>query len=556
MSIRFDASTDRLVRTADLINYNLPYSIGGWFRMAASTGAYAYLFVLNNGTTDDSNEDMTYFESDGATLALFASVGGAYTFGTDATLVAGVPYHLMMVRQDPSTLILYKNALPVIQVTRSISGRTASTRQEIGGLSTSFAPVNGSIAVIKAYQAALTQPEILAEARQTYPARRQNIYGWWPTPGGANRVKDYSGFGRDWTPAGTLTDEVHPPVVWQERRPQFWWFGSPAAATEITGSAAITLESFVLSAAGTVEVAGTAAIQIGNLSLSAAGAVEVTGAAALQIGDLVLSSAGAVEVAGNATMLIGDLVLEAAGAVEIAGAGSVQIGDMTLSAAGTVEVSGAAMLQVGDLVVDAAGTVEVSGAAALQIGDMTLNAAGVVGAEGIYGELVAQLDDLVLEVAGTVDVSGAAVLQIGDLVLNAAGVVGAEGIYGELVALLDDLVLDAAGTVDVSGAAALQVGDLVLDAAGAVEIAGVLDAQLGDLVLEAAGTVVTVGGIIGSATIVLESFILVARGTPYQPVHPSRSFAVEIENRSYRVEPESRVFVVPAESRSADAEEV
>lgn len=129
----------------------------------------------------------------------------------------GAWYHLAMVRASASSLLLYVNGAQEANNTTSVSGRTASTRMEVGAYSTSdYNPMNGRVAAIKIYTTNLSASEIQNEMRTYVPQRTANLHIWTPavenTAGNADN--DYSGNGNNWTAGGTLTLEDGPPIVW------------------------------------------------------------------------------------------------------------------------------------------------------------------------------------------------------------------------------------------------------------------------------------------------------------------------------------------------------
>jgi hypothetical protein len=65
------------------------------------------------------------------------------------------------------------------------------------------------VAHVKAWSTNLTDTELLQEQNAIRPQKLDNLVGWWPLfPGSGERVKDYSGLGRDWTEGGTLTADA------------------------------------------------------------------------------------------------------------------------------------------------------------------------------------------------------------------------------------------------------------------------------------------------------------------------------------------------------------
>ena len=69
----------------------------------------------------------------------------------------------------------------------------------------------GYIAYVKVWDAVLTAAELYQEMYTARPQRYANLHLWTPLWGSGD-VKDYSGNGKDWTAAGTLTTQHGPPV--------------------------------------------------------------------------------------------------------------------------------------------------------------------------------------------------------------------------------------------------------------------------------------------------------------------------------------------------------
>jgi len=344
MAVRFDAVTDRLVRTSDILNYNAAYSIMGWFRIVVDTDSYAYLISLNNGTDNNEHEDTLSSDIDGTSINVSVFNSWVYTYSTSSTFTVGTWYHAAMVRTDASNLSLYVNGVLIGTATRSVTGRAAATRLEVGGYSTSnLWPMNGRVHSIKAWSAALSLAEIQAEMQCVRPVRTLDLHGFWPCFAGTERTDDLSGAGRDFTASGTLTDEDPPPVSWGAGVDLYPYAASGAAV--VTGDAA-------LSGAGALDGTG---LQIAVGAAAPAGAGTLTGAALLiAIGAATLAGTGTLEgtavggatVTGAADMpgvgaLAGTGLLIAIGASALAGVGALSAaGEDIVPAAGTLAGSG------------------------------------------------------------------------------------------------------------------------------------------------------------------------------------------------------------------------
>lgn len=217
MAVRFDASTDRLLRTSDLLDYNGVYTWMAWIYLVSDLNASSTFWVLSDNSAN--NRDYLFTTGTGTTLRLNVVIGGGATNVDGTDISAGVWYHLALVRESATAVKVYLNGVLDITNTRDITGRASATRMEHGAFSSSNTNRSDSrVAAIKAWSTNLSQVEILNEMRVIKPCKTTNLYGYWPTLNGSEeRVRDYSGNGRDWTEGGTLTDEDSPPIVMNNR---------------------------------------------------------------------------------------------------------------------------------------------------------------------------------------------------------------------------------------------------------------------------------------------------------------------------------------------------
>jgi hypothetical protein len=213
MAVRFDAAADRLLLTTSLFDYNANYTVMGWFYLTSDLNANTTFVSINNTT---SNIDQMRTTSTGTLLQLSVTVGGTNTTGNGSDLSISTWYHLAMVRESVTSLRLYLNGVSNATNARSVTGRTAAARFELGAsLAANGERLDGRCYALKAWSSDLTASEVLQEMNTIRPRRTANLYGWWPTlPGSGERARDYSGNGHDFTESGTLTDEDPPPVSW------------------------------------------------------------------------------------------------------------------------------------------------------------------------------------------------------------------------------------------------------------------------------------------------------------------------------------------------------
>lgn len=213
MSVRFDAASDRLLRTTDLLDYNSPYTLMFWVYLAADQDAITVPAAMFR---DTGNVDDIRTLADGVTIGVRSRALGVGGTISGSALALNTWYHLAMVRESATSLKLYVDGVLDATATQSISGRNTILRMELGAESSAdIGPMNGRVAGIKAWSVGLTQPQVANERFTLIPRRLANPYAWWPCfPGITDRLRDYSGNGRNWTEGGTLTDEAGPPVAW------------------------------------------------------------------------------------------------------------------------------------------------------------------------------------------------------------------------------------------------------------------------------------------------------------------------------------------------------
>lgn len=214
MAVRFDAAADRLLRTTDLLDYNAAYSWMAWIQIVVDLNANSTFFMLNDDTANNYDHIRTL--ADGTQLRLTTTIGGAAQSVSGSVLTVGQWYHLAMIRESANSIKIYLDGVLDITGNQNIAGRAAVTRMEHAGRSSSnIEPSNSRVAAIKAWSTNISLAQLQNEMRVIRPIRTSNLYGFWPCfPGSTERLRDYSGNGRNWTESGTLTDEDPPPVSW------------------------------------------------------------------------------------------------------------------------------------------------------------------------------------------------------------------------------------------------------------------------------------------------------------------------------------------------------
>lgn len=206
MAVRIDAAADKLERTLDLPAG--AFTLMGWFYITNDRAATTTFLGL--GTVESQ------FYSVGIDSALKLQIYDGNTFPSGSTVLAtGTWYHAALTRAsgDDQTLTGYLDGASEVTISNS-RNLTTRTFMDVGNdIDSEW--LDGRAKAVKIWDAVLTQAEIQQEMRTIRPHRFANLHGFWPLfPGSGERLRDYSGNGRDWTEGGTLTDEDPPPLSW------------------------------------------------------------------------------------------------------------------------------------------------------------------------------------------------------------------------------------------------------------------------------------------------------------------------------------------------------
>ncbi len=242
MAVRFDANTDEFVRTTDILDFRNPYTVSGWFRLTSDLVANSTFVVIKNAA---NWWDIVRVNSSRVLEIHVDFTSGAF----GSTLAVGTWYFIAMVRLGGADIraFLGTETTPCSQDltnTLSTAGRTAADRFALGERDGSVDRFDGRAYALKAWSVALTLEELQREQYMIRPSRTANLYGAWPVfPGSGERTRDYSGFGRNWTEGGTLTDEDPAAISWGAEaelvlaagaaapgpnlRPMAWNYGTP-----------------------------------------------------------------------------------------------------------------------------------------------------------------------------------------------------------------------------------------------------------------------------------------------------------------------------------------
>lgn len=434
--------------------------------------------------------------ANGTTLRALSS--GSETTGTD--LSVSTWYHVTLVKNG-SSILVYLNGVQDISRTDALTWTTAYIL-----LNDPTVWCNMRSANMRVWEAALTQAEIQADMRSYLPARTANLLAWWPMlPGATERLKDYSGNGRNLTAAGTLADEDGPPLSWGGYSIVMPWVASG-------GDVTVSLNAATLAAAGQALTvtpgAATVALSVGALAATGQ-ALTVTApppAVTVTLNAANLSAAGqAVSVVpGARTVALASASITASGqaVTVIPGAVAVVLGAGALTAAGqTLTVTPGAIA-----VALAAGTLAVGGQA------LTVNAPAP-------GAVVVALNAASLSAAGQ-----ALTVLPGAVAVLLAAATGAA--TGQVVSV----------NAPAPGALVVSLNTAALTASG----------QALTAVPGAVGIILNAGVILTSGQ-VLAVVLVITSTTP-----PERTMRLERENRRVVIDAESRAVNITGETRTKE----
>jgi len=342
--------TQRLRVAVAPISLNGAYSVSMWVYFNTSPPDSTVLFILNGqygGAYDH------FAGTGGYGWRCFNEGGVASSAGSPTTATW---YHVALVRESGSSQKLYVDGtLATTNSTNVGTGRAATEDMLIGQAGGySSQTLDGRVAYVKMWNAALTADEVAQEREAIAPRRTSNLVGWWPTlPGAAERVKDYSGSSKDWTETGTFTDAAEPPVGW----------GAGVLVLPVaSASADQTVTPSGIASAASV---GTPTITTGAVTVSPTGIATAAslGVPTLTTGPVTVSPSGIASVAalGTPTVTPGAVTVTPTGidSGAVLGTPTVSVGGATVSPDGIASTAavGVPTITTGPVTVSASGIV-------------------------------------------------------------------------------------------------------------------------------------------------------------------------------------------------------
>lgn len=205
MAVRFDAEGEQYSATTGLPGNT--FTIVFWVRLAADRNTYTTFVSFDSA----SNYTQIATDVDGVTPKVFNSVVGNIQ-GTSA-LTVGTWYAMAYVQNSSTgngTLYWGTNPASLTSVTSSVGAHTP-THFRIGHYRSSGEWLNGRIAAVKIWNAALSASQVTAELQSYNPVVTANLLRVHklqvPEP------TDYSGNGHTLTGGAGASTEADPPIV-------------------------------------------------------------------------------------------------------------------------------------------------------------------------------------------------------------------------------------------------------------------------------------------------------------------------------------------------------
>lgn len=215
MALRFDAATDKLIRTAVSFPTSGAYTILGWCYLVTDQNTYSGIFSIEDAAHTTATATLDTLVN-GTTMIAFDSTGSNEATGPNGAAMAVTTWYRVAITVGAGTTTIYSGtalgALTATGAARTQSG--TPDRIAIGG--TLFGDFwNGRLAAVKVFNATLTAAEVEQELAQYRPVRTANLIASYPLD---RDILDYSGNGLDLTAGSTATAyEDGPPIVWDRQ---------------------------------------------------------------------------------------------------------------------------------------------------------------------------------------------------------------------------------------------------------------------------------------------------------------------------------------------------
>jgi hypothetical protein len=197
VAVRFaGAGTDFYSTTTNLPL--APFTVTFWTMIVTDRNTFSSWLAYNTGT----NKLWLQSLADGTTPAVFDTTGVQRIAGSSMTV--GAWYRIGLVVNGTSTVLYQSDAntpSTTAFTTATFTDPSGVTVLSLGASASTIEPLNGRMAAVKFWTAALTKAEIDAELTQVNPIRTVNLQRFYPLHNA--ELTDYSGNRNDLT-AGSV----------------------------------------------------------------------------------------------------------------------------------------------------------------------------------------------------------------------------------------------------------------------------------------------------------------------------------------------------------------
>lgn len=341
MAVRLNGQN--LTRTANVFNYNQPYTFMAWINLVDRTAYHG--FLANKCTTENSYDEITLegvspYRLYGASRNTTTYVAG----NGNLTLATGQWYHVAIVRSDGSTMLAYLNGVLSFTLSKDESARTSTNLSMVLGRNAA----NHWTAAVKAWTVALSPSGIYREMLYGVPIRHGGLVSHLPL---IADVIDRASPASVWTlSSGSFIFGSGPPVRWSI---QPIILSAPAAAAGVTATASATLDALTVSSVANTTNTATGSAALAALTSTAAATMPAVGTASATLDALTSTATANTTNTATGTATLADLTSASAATLgslpDITAAAVATLAAVTVTATATLTVMATASATLADV---------------------------------------------------------------------------------------------------------------------------------------------------------------------------------------------------------------
>jgi hypothetical protein len=324
--------------------------------------------------------------------------------------------------------------------------------------------VDGRIAEVAAWRAALTAGELAALAAGVSPLRIRpaSLVLYMPFHGVASPERSLVGNTPSGTITGSLPQAAHPPAMAPFGGNEDW---APyiVSSTTSTGSGAITLSGLSVAGVGRFTARSSGAVTLGSVAVAGVGRLTASASGAVTLASLTPSGSGTFKASSSGAITLSAMSVAGSGSFSTSAAGSVALaalavdGDGTAAAPGNSTGSGSVTLSA--LGVAGSGSFRASASGAVSLGSLAASGSGSFSASGSGDVTLAAMQ---AEGVATLEASGSGSVTLAGLAADGSATGGPATSTGSGSIVLSGL--SASGVADGGGPPATFEGDDVQSA--------------------------------------------------------------------------------------------